>query len=336
MTSSPHSLRKAAILVASLDAQRAESLVGQMSPGQADALRRAIETLGEIDPDEQREVIEEFFRAGPLLPDEDTAGIELDAPLPASMTEGISPASPLADSARRASAPFQFLREAPPARLVPFLEREHPQTIAVVISHLPADRAAEILAQLPDELQIEVARRLADLEETDPEALREVERGLEAWLCAEAGGDARRNAGVGALANILGAAHPKARHNILSNLARHDRALADKLDVPTGPPPSFADLERMDSASLAVVLHHAEPELLVLALAGSTPRFAERAIETFAGDQRAALQAALCNLGPTRLSDVEAAQQQLAELARQLESRGEITPEIRGRLSMAV
>jgi flagellar motor switch protein FliG len=336
MTSSPRSLRKAAILVASLDAQHAAALLGQMSGGQAAAVRRAIESLGEIDPDEECEVIEEFFRIGPLLPDEDPSGIELDAPLPASMTEGLSPESPLAESALRASAPFRFLHEAPPGKLVPFLAREHPQTIAVVISHLPADRAAEILAHLSADLQIEVARRLADLEETDPEVLREVERGLESWLCGEMAGESRQSPGVGALANILGAAHPKARHNILSNLARHDPALAGKLEVPAGPPPSFGDLERMDSESLAVVLHHAEPELLVLALAGTTPRFAQRAMELFRSDQAAALRAALCNLGPTRLSDVEEAQTRLAELARQLELRGEITPEIRGRLSVAV
>jgi flagellar motor switch protein FliG len=251
------------------------------------------------------------------------------------MAAGISPDSPLAPGAQPAPGPFGFLREAPPARLVSLLEREHPQTIALVISHLPADRAAEILAHLPADAQIAVARRLVDLDETDPQVLREVERGLESRLGAEQVA-ARQSAGVAALANILGAAHPKTRHDILSNLARHDRELAGKLDVPAGPPPSFSDLERMDSASLGVVLHQAEPELLVLALAGATPRFAQRAMEIFGADRAAALRAALCNLGPTRLSDVEEAQARLAELARQLESRGEITPEMRGRLSLAV
>jgi flagellar motor switch protein FliG len=336
MTQSPRSLRKAAILVASLDAEQSSALLAQMSPAQADAVRQAIESLGHFDADEQRRVIEEFFRIGPLVPDEDSAGIELDAPLPAALAANMSPASSLADSAQRASAPLRFLHEAPPGKLAPFLAREHPQTIALVISHLPADRAAEILAQFSDCLQIEVARRLVDLEETDPEVLREVERGLESWLCAEVAGPERRSAGMGALANILGAAHPKARHNILSNLARHDRQLAETLDVPAGPPPSFSDLERMDSASLAVVLHHAERELLVLALAGAAPRFAERALAMFRTEQAAELRAAVCNLGATPLSDVEEAQQRLAELARQLELRGEIAPEVRGRLSVAV
>jgi flagellar motor switch protein FliG len=332
MNPSPRSLRKAAILVASLDAREAESLLRQMSPAQAQVLREQVERLGEIDAAEQSEVLEEFFRIGPLVPDEDPAGIELDAPLPAALSRGSALSGCDAEGAR----PFRFLDEAPPEKLAPFLEREHPQTIAVVMSHLPADRAAEVLSHLPAELQTEVARRLVDLEETDAEVLREVERGLESWLCCEVRGERHPSAGVAALAGILGAANPRARHDILANLARHDRELAGKLDLPVAPPLSFSDLGQMDTGSLAVVLHQAEPELLVLALAGAAPRFAERAIELFEPDVAGAISSALCNLGPTRLADVEEAQRQLADLAQQLERRGEITPEIRGRLSVAV
>jgi flagellar motor switch protein FliG len=335
MNPSPRSLRKAAILVASLDAQEADSLLRQMSPAQAQVLREQVERLGEIDAAEQSDVLEEFFRIGPLVPDEDPSGIELDAPLPASMG-AISCGSALCGGEAEGSLPFRILDEAPPEKLAPFLAREHPQTIAVVMSHLPADRAAEVLAYLPAELQAEVARRLVDLEETDAEVLREVERGLESWLCCEVRGERHTNAGVAALAGILSAANPRARHDILANLARHDRDLAGKLDLPAAPALSFSDLGQMDSASLSVVLHHAQPELLVLALAGAAPRFAERALELFEPDVAGALGAALCNLGPTRLGDVEEAQRQLAELAQQLELRGEIAPEIRGRLSIAV
>ncbi len=332
MAMSQRNLRKAAILLASLDGAHAETLLRQMSPGQAYTLRQAVESLGEFDATEQEEVIEDFFRVGPLMPEADAAGIDLDAPSPQILAFATSDSPP---ETTAATTPFRFLHEAPPHKLVPFLEREHPQTVAVVVSHLPADRAAEILAHLPGELQIEVARRLVDLEETDPEILREVERGLESWLCSQVRGDRRPTAGVTALANILSAADPQARQHILSNLARHDRSLAEKLETPATAPLSFADLECMDSASLAVVLHHAETELLVLALAGARPEFSERAADLLGG-QGTQLRHALRHLGPTRLSDVEEAQQQLADLARQLEERGEITPEVRGRLSLAI
>lgn len=232
--------------------------------------------------------------------------------------------------------PFRFLQEASAQSLSPFLEREHPQTIAVVISNLPSDRAAEILANLPPDLQIEVARRLVDLDETDPEVLREVERGLESWLCEQVRSNRRRAAGLTALNNILGAASPRTKQHILANLARHDRPLANKTVASPQPALSFAQLEHLNSASLTVVLHHAPVELLVLALAGAGPEFAARVFDMFPAEEAAALRDALHNLGPTRLSDVEQAQQELAELAQQLEMRGEIAPEARGQLSVAV
>jgi flagellar motor switch protein FliG len=335
----PHrNVRKAAILLASLDHEHADALLRQMSPAQAHVLRQAVDALGEFNAWEQDDVIEEFFRVGPLLPDADAAGIELDAPLPASFAFGASLGSLALESSQKnvSVTPFRFLHEAPPRKLAPFLEREHPQTIAVVVSHLPADRAAEILAHLPGNLQSEVARRLVNLEDTDPDVLREVERGLEAWLCSQSQNERRASSGVSALANILNAANPQARQHILSNLARHDRQLAEKLDGPAAAAPlSFADLECMDSGSLTVVLHHAELEVLVLALAGARPQFADRAIELLGGESPAVSQA-LRNLGPTRMSDVEEAQRQLADMARQLEQRGEIVPDVRGRLSLAV
>ncbi len=202
-------VRKAAILLASLDDVHAAALLRQMSPAQAHVLRQAVESLGELDAAEQQGVIEEFFRVGPLVPEADVAGIELNAPLPPSL----APAS--RDSQTDipgTSTPFRFLHEAPPEKLVPFLEREHPQTIAVVVSQLPADRAAEVLAHLPAPLQIDVARRLVHLEETDPDVLREVERGLESWLCSQVRGEGRQTAGVKALANIL--APPTRRRDI--------------------------------------------------------------------------------------------------------------------------
>jgi flagellar motor switch protein FliG len=328
-------LRKAAILLASLEAPHAESLLEQMSSDQAYVLRQAVARLADIDPEEQNDVIEEFFRIGPMVPDKDPSGLELDDRLPAqlSVSDDLAGREP---SHEQDAAPFGCLRTAPAQSLSPFLEREHPQTIAVVVSHLPSERAAEVLAGLPGDLQIEVARRLVDLDETDPEILREVERGLESWLGEQVRGDRKRTAGMTALANILGAASPGAKQHILANLARHDRQLAGKLNAPVQPPLSFAQLEQMDAASLTVVLHHAAGELLVLALAGASQEFAERVFELFRPAEARALAEALRHLGPTRLSDVEEAQHELTELARQLELRGEIAPDVRGRLSVAV
>lgn len=324
-------LRKAAILLASLDGEEAAALLRAMSPSQSHSVRQMLDHLGSVDEVERQEVIEEFLRAVSLSPVADAAGIELDAP----SVRGIALAGGRGNSAAQdeTTTPFRFLHEAAPRKLVPFLEREHPQTVAVVLSHLPAQRAAEILAHLSGGLQLEVARRLVDLEETDPEVLREVERGLESWLSTQARA-APRTGTQTPLAAILGAADPRARQSILSNLARHDRQLADGLDVSPGAG-GLVELEALDSGSLATLLRQADEQVLLLALAGAPPQFAERVLSLL-GAGATEMRYALRALGPLRISDVEAAQRQLTDLARGLQQRGEIQGEPWAHLSVAV
>lgn len=329
-----HNLRKAAVLVASLDPEHAAALLAQMTSSQAQSVRRAVERLGEVDLDEQSEVIDEFFRIGPLMPAKQPSGIELDDRLPAHLARSPAEFSQSSVPAGR-DTPLSFLDEASPQALAGFLEREHPQTIAVVVSHLGAERAVEVLAHLRPELQVEVARRLSDLDQTEPEIIHEVERGLQTWLSRQMNAQKRGAVGSAALGKILEAAGPRMKQHILSHLNRDSRP-APPVAQRSPPPLTFDQLEHLDSASLTVVLHHAQPELLVLALAGARAAFADRVFDLFPSEESAALSEALSHLGPTRLSDVEEAQRELAELARQLELRGEIAPDARVRALLSV
>ena len=329
-------LRKAAVLVSSLEPAHADALLAQMTAGQVERLRRAIERLGEIDGDEQQEIIDEFLRLGPLMPCKQPSGIELDDHLPAHLAR--SPVEAVCAGGERAARPLECLDAASSQALAGFLEREHPQTIAVVVSHLSPQRAAEVLSHLRPGVQVEVARRLVDLDQTDPEIIREVERGLESWLRVQLPQHPPRTAGSAALGKILEAAGPRMKQHILTHLDRDPRSQFVALPREAPPPLTFAEVEQLDAAALTVVLHHAQGELLVLALAGARAEFADRVFELFPAEEAAALRESLLHLGPTRLSDVEEAQRELAELAHQLEVRGEIAPLLRGRgrLSVAV
>jgi flagellar motor switch protein FliG len=335
MTLTNHGVRKAAILIASLDHAGAEALLTGMSPAQADAVRAAVEHLGEVDPLEQNEVIDEFFRIGPLVPDKHPCGIELSDRAPVDFH-----APQMQETAHskggQGAAPLRSLKDIPLQVLVGFLRHEHPQTIAVVVSRLPSERAAEVLAALPAEMQIGVARRLVDLDDTAPTILREIEDAIAARLCEHAQSDRRRTAGLDALNKILGAANPQVKQHILANLSRHDRNLAGKIHFEAEPAWSFTDLAGVDAASLSALLHHAQREVVALALAGAEPEFAEQALAVLPTDESRWLRDALAHLGPTRLSDVEEAQRELADLAQQLERRGEISLSKRGHLSVAV
>ncbi len=271
MNHNPRNLRKAAVLVASLDDRRADEILAQMSAGQAEAVRQAVARLGHVHPDEQREVIEEFIRLGPLVPDHEPSGIELTDPRCATFATAHTTYTLEHQPAYRLGieSPSDVLDEASAETLAAFLAGEQPQTVAVFVSHLPSQRAADVLAALPDELQIDVARRVVELEETDPEVLREIERGLAARLAQLAAAERRRTAGLSALGSILQAVPSGTRRHILAGLGHHDREIPAGRQHAAQPPMTFSELEQLDGKSLGVVLRQAHGELLVLALAGA-------------------------------------------------------------------
>ncbi len=325
-------LRKAAVLVASLEPQRAEAILAQMSPAQANAVRAAVEDLGPLDPAEQNEVIEEFFRIGPLVPARDVSGIELDSPRCADL---LPPTAHSASSTEPQSRACVW-QDAPADALVSYLEREQSQTIALVVSRLPSQLAAEVLAGLPSERQVEVARRVVELDQTDPAIVDEIERGLAAWLAERTAAQQRRADGMTALSQILESANPLTREHILANLAGREPNLVPAPESPPSPTINFADIEQFDATTLRALMRGASTQVLVLALAGARPEFAQRALAQLPVARSQVLARALCNLGPTRLADIEEAQQQLACLAGRLQAGCDLMPAARRHLSVAV
>lgn len=316
-------IRKAAIFVASLDRAAADLVLDQMQAEQAQAVRQAIMDLDALDPREQGTIIAEFRRvrspAAATPP-----GVDLDAGLAQKFAPPLRPAPSLAGS-RPSAPPFRFLRDAEIDKLVRVLIAERPQTIALVLAHLPPQHAGDVLARLEPELQVDVVRRLVDLEEADPEILGEVERGLQSRLSEQVQMQRRRVAGLAAVAGILDACDHRVGTKILDNLNAFDRPLAEKL----GPPPAeveidFADLAGLPDQSLAVTLRAADAELILLALVGATPVCVERFLSLVPEADARQVRHELTHLGPTRLSDVEEARERLAELARQLAVEGQI------------
>ena len=328
--------RKAAILIASLEPSTADKLLAQMSREQAGAILSAVDELGAIDADEQQAVIDEFFRIGPMLPEDQPAGIDLDSQL----AQRIGNSSPPTDFSRVArpsrQTPFQSLQDTCGTTLAARLRNEHPQTIAVVVSHLLPEKGADLLANLSPSLQAEVARRLVDLEDADPEILFEIERGLATWLNEHQRSSRRRTAGMIALESILAAADPLAHETMLANLARHDRRLASQLTAREGRSYGFGELHELDDASLGKVFGQADQDALTLALAGAGKAMVARALRFLPVARAARLRRDLDRLGSMRVADVENAQQEIADLASDLDRRGQLTTVTGRKLSLAV
>lgn len=303
-------VRKAAIFVASLDQTAADRVLDQMPAEMARLVRDVLVELDKIDPAEQEEVIAEFRR--PQKPVD--RGVEIDPSLARRLAED-SPTEP------PAAAHFQKLGQAEADKIARVLADERPQTIAVVLSHLPHDRAGDVLVRLSPAVQVDVLRRLANLEETDPEILRELERGIEARLVQMVGMQRRRVAGMAAIEGILGASDRRVGLAIRDNLAKLDDQLADRVGREDF---TFADLLALSDEAVAATVRAADPELLVLALVDAPPQWADRLLAMLPSSIARQVLTAIGQIGPLRLRDAEEARQRLTDLALQLAIEGRI------------
>ena len=301
----PSGICKAAILVAGLDREAADLLLDQLNPEDADQVRQAVMSIDRIDPEERRRVIDEFRRIGPMVPGKCPPGIEL-SDLPAPSAESMI--------GEEGVPPFDFLRDAEAENLSQLLGTEQPRTIALVLSHLTPQRAGEVLSCFAPSLQVEVVRRLADLDSADPQTLREVEQSLEARLSQQFATDSARAAGPDTVSNILAHCDSHMAGDILENLATRDKQLAEQLGYR---PVEFDELVRFDDATLLAIFGAAEPEVAQTALLGAPPQLVERIFQCMMPEEARRLRRKLDCPGPIRLSDIEDARRQIAALAQQ-------------------
>lgn len=362
MTNIGNNLRKAAVLLRSLDSDTAAMMLAHLSSEEAAAIRREMFKLGSLDEEEQADVMAELRRTRSATGRPRSSDVELSL---SSLLDETRDQRSSAHGAER-STRFEFLDSAPITALVSFLAREHAQTIAVVLSHLAPSRAAGVLSALPPKIQAETIERLSALGETDPESISALERELETWVAKRDSG--RISAGRrDTMAAILAAADAKTRGQLLGNLKIHNGALAVRITPtereatrsipntdsrkrpikspaktylvrqqaprknpeyrpPAAAPPlpriAFDDLIHLDARSLAAVLRQADPNVLALALAGSRDELVNRICDQMPKRTARDFRRELRRLGPTRLSDVEAAQRAIAQVAaRHLETR---------------
>jgi flagellar motor switch protein FliG len=359
-------LRKAAILVSALDTASADRLLDQLSPEQAARVRQAVLSLKSIDPQEQERVLREFLRSTPRAAAQQRVdhAVELDASLaqrlnstPQNVPSNAPSEAPTMDSSRPPSSletPFRFLRDVAPQELFRVLSHHHPQIAAVVLAHLPPERASQVITYFPVSKQVDLLRRIAELEAAEPQVLRDLESELEG-LFAGLLRDPRRT-GIAAVRRILDATAKERRAELWEHLSATDHRLALQVEscqthaqhetvgttpsIESGPavadvPPaepvvtdvapdgddteawSFDEVMALEDAQLASLFAEAEPTVVLLALAGAEPDFVARIQRCLPRRQARQLRRQLTQLQPLLLSDVEQAQRLLVLMARQ-------------------
>lgn len=217
--------------------------------------------------------------------------------------------------------PFDFARKADPAQILNFIQNENPQTIALVLSYLQPDQSSVILSSLPQEIQADVAKRIALMDSTSPEVITQVERILEQKLSATVTQDYTSAGGIESIVQILNGVDRGTERTILDSLEIQDPELAEEIKKRMF---VFEDIVNLDNRSIQRIIRDIENADLQLALKVASEEVRESIFRNMSKRMAETFKEEMEYMGPVRLRDVEEAQTRIVSTIRRLEESGEI------------
>jgi len=217
--------------------------------------------------------------------------------------------------------PFDFVRKADPSQILNFIQSEHPQTIALILAYLKPQQAAVVLSSLPQEKQADVAKRIAQMDRTSPEIIKEVERILEKKLSSLVIEDYTATGGLQAIVDILNSVDRSTEKYIMETLEIEDSDLAEEIRKRMF---VFEDILQLDNRSIQRFLREVDNYQLAVALKGATEEVQNIIFNNMSKRLVEMIKEDIEFMGPVRLKDVEEAQQKIVNVIRKLEDAGEI------------
>jgi flagellar motor switch protein FliG len=316
-------VQKAAILVMQVGKDRAANVLRNLREPEIAAIMAEIARLHHLEPDEIEAVMTEFrdtyqARAHIAEGGYETARELLEAAVGQEKAEEILENL----GVTLVAAPFEFLRRADSRQVLSYLQDEHPQTIALVLAHMNPTSAALVLSALPEELQREVAERIAKMDRTSPDVIEHVEAILERKLSTVIQqADFSSAGGVQSLVDILNNSDRATERLILEGLEHNDPQLAD---VVRSRMFVFEDIVTLDDRSIQLVLRAVDAKELATALKGVSQEVREKIMRNLSERAAANLGEEIELLGPVKLKTVEEAQAAVVRVIRTLEEAGQI------------
>ncbi len=219
------------------------------------------------------------------------------------------------------SRPFDFVRRTDPAHLLNFIQSEHPQTIAMILAYLEPQKSSMIISALPPEIQSDVAKRIATMDRTSPDVLREVERVLERKLSTLASEDYTSAGGIDAIVEVLNLVDRQTERTIIEDLEDEDPELAEEIKKRMF---VFEDIVLLDDRSIQKVLREVDGQELARALKAVDSEVQDKIYRNMSKRAANLLKEDMDFMGPIRLKDVEESQQKIVGIIRKLEEQGEI------------
>jgi flagellar motor switch protein FliG len=304
----------------SLPEEDASLLLSKLDPKLVEQVSIEIAKIQAISASEQESAILEFARANPAAIGSEGGLKVAESLVQKALGKG---AAGLLNNIRQSieEMPFSFLQKVDSQNILTYINDEHPQTIALIVSHLPPSFGAEILAGLPNERQLSVVRRIAHMGQTNPEIIEEVEAGLEKRMASVMRQSFQRAGGVEAVAEILNVADRQTERTLLENLAQEDPDLVEEIRRRMF---VFDDITRFTDKHIQTLLKHVESSQWATALKGASEALRQKIFSNMSERAATLLREEMEYLGPVKLSSVEQVQQQIVDVVRMLEDAGEI------------
>jgi flagellar motor switch protein FliG len=323
MTGDLAGLRKAAILMIQMGKDEAARVLSHMKESEVEEITAEIVRLGAVEAEVADEVLAEFHDMATGHKYVGQGGIELAKDL-LEASLGQDRAGEIVGRLNTAfmDVPFGFLAQADPRQLLSFVQDEHPQTIALVLAHMSAVQASQILSGLSAELQADVAHRIAVMDRTSPDIIRQVEATLERKLSSVLQpGDLSSVGGLEPLVEIINRADRATERLILEGLAGRNPELAEEIRSKMF---MFEDITSLDDRSIQLVLRQVETNDLATALKGVREEVRQKVMRNLSERAAENLADEIEMLGPVRLRTVEESQAKIVQAIRTLEESGQI------------
>lgn len=314
--------QKAAILLITLGTDASAEIYKHLTEEEIEKLTLAITTIKNVDSEKKEEIMEEFANMAMAQNYISQGGISYAK----SVLEKALGHEEATNIINRLTAslqvrPFDFARKTDPNQILNFIQNEHPQTIALILSYLEPNQAAQILSNLPQDLQTEVAKRIATMDSTSPEIIYEIEEILKQKLSATFVHDYTKTGGIDAIVEVLNGVDRGTERSILESLELQDPELAEEIKKRMF---VFEDIVTLDNRAIQLIIRDSDNKDLALAMKGSSDEVKEVILKNMSQRMRENMLEELDILGPVRLRDVEEAQTRIVSIIRRLEDAGEI------------
>ena len=315
-------IQKAAILLIALGPEKSASIFKHLKEDEIEELTLEIANTRSVSPQTKESVLNEFYQVCLAQQYIAEGGIGyakelLDKALGSDKAQEVITKLTASLQVR----PFEFVRKTDPSQVLNFIQDEHPQTIAMILSYLSPAQSAMILGALTPEKQADVAKRIAKMDRTSPDVIKEVERVLERKLSSLINQDYTIVGGVDAIVGILNTVDRGTEKHIMESLEIEEPELADEIRKKMF---VFEDILLLDDRAIQRVLRNVDNNDLAVALKGANEEVQNVIFKNLSKRLAAMIREDMEFMGPVRMKDVEEAQQKIVGIIRKLEDSAEI------------